>query len=738
MKRTMRLLAILFAFVLVAAACGDDDSTTQPEVDQPSVEGEPSAEGDGDDDSTTQPEVDQPSVEGEGKIAVLLPDSATSARWENDDRRFFEEAFAAAGLSSDQYLILNAEGDASTMQTQAEQAITDGATVLLMVNLDSGSGAAIIDNARSQGVNVIDYDRLTVEGPGADYYVSFDNVAVGATMGAAMEAALAGFAGVPNVMILDGGPTDNNATLFAQGYMSFAQPNFDDGSWNLVARQAVPDWDNVQAQTIAEQILTAAGNDVDAAIVANDGMAGGVIAALQAQGINGIPVTGQDATVGGIQNILVGDQLMTVYKAVKAEASAAADLAIALWKGQEPTNVTAAVNNGTNDIPSVLLTPVATDITNINETVIADGFRSVAEICVGDVADACAAAGITGAAAPSGSASAGEGKIAVLLPDSATSARWENDDRRFFEEAFAAAGLSSDQYLILNAEGDASTMQTQAEQAITDGATVLLMVNLDSGSGAAIIDNARSQGVNVIDYDRLTVEGPGADYYVSFDNVAVGATMGAAMEAALAGFAGVPNVMILDGGPTDNNATLFAQGYMSFAQPNFDDGSWNLVARQAVPDWDNVQAQTIAEQILTAAGNDVDAAIVANDGMAGGVIAALQAQGINGIPVTGQDATVGGIQNILVGDQLMTVYKAVKAEASAAADLAIALWKGQEPTNVTAAVNNGTNDIPSVLLTPVATDITNINETVIADGFRSVAEICVGNIDDTEFCVAAN
>ncbi len=725
----MRLIAILLAFVLVAAACGDDDSTTQSEDDRTT------AEGDG---STSQSDDDQPSAEGEGKIAVLLPDSATSARWENDDRRFFEEAFAEAGLSSDQYLILNAEGDASTMQTQAEQAITDGATVLLMVNLDSGSGAAIIDNARSQGVNVIDYDRLTIEGPGADYYVSFDNVAVGATMGAAMEAALAGFAGVPNLMILDGGPTDNNATLFAEGYMSIAQPHFDNGSWNLVARQAVPDWDNVQAQTIAEQILTAAGNDIDAAIVANDGMAGGVIAALQAQGINGIPVTGQDATVGGIQNILVGDQLMSVYKAVKAEAFAAADLAITLWQGNEPADVTTTVNNGTNDIPSVLLTPVATDITNINETVIADGFRSVDEICVGDLAGVCAAAGISSASALSGSASTGEGKIAVLLPDSATSARWENDDRRFFEEAFAEAGLSSDQYLILNAEGDASTMQTQAEQAITDGATVLLMVNLDSGSGAAIIDNARSQGVNVIDYDRLTIEGPGADYYVSFDNVAVGATMGAAMEAALAGFAGVPNLMILDGGPTDNNATLFAEGYMSIAQPHFDNGSWNLVARQAVPDWDNVQAQTIAEQILTAAGNDIDAAIVANDGMAGGVIAALQAQGINGIPVTGQDATVGGIQNILVGDQLMSVYKAVKAEAFAAADLAITLWQGNEPADVTTTVNNGTNDIPSVLLTPVATDITNINETVIADGFRSVDEICVGNIDETAFCSEAN
>ncbi len=715
MRRWFRLIAVLLALVVVAAACGDSSD-------------------DGDNAATTT-EAAAGGGESGGKIAVLLPDSASSARWENDDRRFFEEAFAEAGLSSDDYIISNAEGDASTMQTQAEQAITDGATVLLMVNLDSGSGAAIIDNAQSQGVAVIDYDRLTIEGPGADYYVSFDNVAVGRLMGEAMLVALDGFDGVPNVVLLNGGPTDNNATLFRDGYFNAVSDKFDSGDWNLVDDQAVPDWDNVQAQTIFEQILTANGNEVDAAIVANDGMAGGVIAALQAQGINGIPVTGQDATVGGIQNILLGDQFMTVYKAIKSEAFAAAALAVSLFRGEQPAAVTGAVNNGTNDVPSVLLVPQSVFTGNINETVIADGFRTVEEICTGDIAAACTAAGIGDGEVPdSGDEATGGGKIAVLLPDSASSARWENDDRRFFEEAFAEAGLSSDDYIISNAEGDAATMQTQAEQAITDGATVLLMVNLDSGSGAAIIDNAQSQGVAVIDYDRLTIEGPGADYYVSFDNVAVGATMGAAMEAALADFDGVPNVMILDGGPTDNNATLFAQGYMSFAQPHFDDGSWNLVDKQAVPDWDNTQAQVLAEQILTAAGNEVDAAIVANDGMAGGVIAALLAQGINGIPVTGQDATVGGVQNILLGDQLMTVYKAIKAEAFAAAGLAVSLRNGEEPSGVTGAVNNGTNDIPSVLLVPVETNASNINETVIADGFRTVEEICVGDVAASDFC----
>ncbi len=384
MKTWKRAIAGAFSLALVAGACGSDDTTSSDSTssDGTTASGDSTAP-----DATTGADGSEAAPSGEGKIAVLLPDSKSSARWENDDRRFFEQAFQDGGLTEDQYTIQNAEGDAATQQTQAEQAITDGATVILMVNLDSGSGAAIIDNARSQGVKVIDYDRLTVEGEGADYYVSFDNVAVGKTMGDAMEEALADFDGVPNLMILDGGPTDNNATQFAEGYMSVAQPHFDDESWNLVDKQAVPDWDNVQAQTLAEQILTAASNDIDGAIVANDGMAGGVIAALKSQGINGIPVTGQDATVGGIQNILAGDQLMTVYKPVEAEALAAAEVALALFNGEEPTTATETSDNGTNEIPSVLLTPVETNDSNIDETVIADGFRTKEEICVGEFAD---------------------------------------------------------------------------------------------------------------------------------------------------------------------------------------------------------------------------------------------------------------------------------------------------------------------------------------------------------------
>ena len=329
-----------------------------------------------------------------GSIAVLLPDSASSARWEADDRRFFEAAFKAAGVS---YSIVNAGGDKSKQLTQAEQAITNGAKVILLVNLDSGSGAAIIAQARDAKISVIDYDRLTVAGPGADFYVSFDNVAVGKLQGQVLvDAVKAAGLKNPNVAELNGSPTDNNATLFKQGYDSVTDPLYKSGDWKKVSDQSVPDWDNQKGEVIFEQMLTANNGKIDAAIAANDGLAGAVIAALATQNLKPIPVTGQDATVGGIQNILAGKQSMTVYKAIKTEATGAANLAIALLQGKDTKSMaTGKTNNGTNDIPSLLLTPVSVTKANIQDTVIADGFRTWQEICVGDFAQYCPAGALT-------------------------------------------------------------------------------------------------------------------------------------------------------------------------------------------------------------------------------------------------------------------------------------------------------------------------------------------------------
>lgn len=335
-------------------------------------------------------------------IVVLLPDSQSSDRWELDDRRFFEEAFNDAGVS---FSIVNAEGDAATQITQAEQAITNGAKVLLMVNLDSGSGASVIDLARENGVAIIDYDRLTIEGEGADYYVSFDNEAVGRLQGegivAAVEAAQAEGTIASDepvrVAVLNGSPTDNNATLFKNGYDSVINPLFESGEWEEVDDQSVPNWDNQEALVIFEQMVTAAGGDIDAAVAANDGLGGAVAEALGNQGLDFIPVTGQDATAAGIQRILLGQQSMTVYKAIRAEARAAAGLAIAIVNNNQPAIdllVNGSVNNGTNDIPSILLVPVSVTIDNINETVIADGFRTAEELCTGDTEAVCEELGI--------------------------------------------------------------------------------------------------------------------------------------------------------------------------------------------------------------------------------------------------------------------------------------------------------------------------------------------------------
>jgi D-xylose transport system substrate-binding protein len=319
---------------------------------------------------------------------VLLPDTKSSVRWETVDRPFLKKAFDAAGVQS---TIENAEGDKSTQQQQAEQAITNGAKVLLLVNLDSGSGAAIEANAQSRGVKVIDYDRLTLNG-NADYYVSFDNNKVGQLQGHGLVGCLGNLNG-QSIAELNGSPTDNNATLFKQGYDSVLKPLYDQGKLKKVADQSVPDWDNQQALTIFEQMLQKSNNKINGVLAANDGLGNSVISALKARKLPQIPVTGQDATLQGIQNIVMGDQCMTVYKAVKKEADAASKLAIALAKGQKPSAPT-TIDNGTKKVPTVLEAPVAVTTKNIKQYIGQPDFPTKEQICAGKVAAQCSKVGL--------------------------------------------------------------------------------------------------------------------------------------------------------------------------------------------------------------------------------------------------------------------------------------------------------------------------------------------------------
>ncbi|MEV1245990.1 sugar ABC transporter substrate-binding protein [Nonomuraea sp. NPDC050022] len=326
-----------------------------------------------------------------GKIGVILPDSKSSARWETADRKYLEEAFKAAGVAYD---IQNAQNDKTAFQTIADQMITNGATVLMIVNLDSGTGKTVIDKAKSQGVATIDYDRLTLGG-GAAYYVSFDNTKVGTLQGEGLVKCLTDKkASKPIIAELNGSPTDNNATLFKAGYDGVLKPKYDSGDYVKGPDQSVPDWDNAQAGTIFEQMLTSAPK-IAGVLAANDGLGNAAITVLKKNNLNGkVPVTGQDATVQGLQNILVGDQCMTVYKAVKKEADAAAKLAVALAKGEKPAASSSVKDPQTNqDVPSELLDPQPIYLDNVKD-VVADGYVTKEELCTGDFAAKCTSAGI--------------------------------------------------------------------------------------------------------------------------------------------------------------------------------------------------------------------------------------------------------------------------------------------------------------------------------------------------------
>jgi D-xylose transport system substrate-binding protein len=354
------------------------------------------------------------------------------------------------------------------------------------------------------------------------------------------------------------------------------------------------------------------------------------------------------------------------------------------------------------------------------------------------------------------------GSIWVLLPDTASSDRWEQEDAPFFTEAFEAAGLSEgDDFTVVNAEGDAATQQSQAEQAIADGASVIVLTSLDTGSGATIIDQAKDEGVSVVEYDRFNTGGSGGDAYVSFDNVAVGAAMAEAVEPAIDALNLNPaRVVELNGGEEDNNSFLFKQGYDETVQERVEAGDWELVADQFVPGWDNAEAQTLMEQILVDNNNDVDAVFAANDGLANSVINALEAAGIGPVPLSGQDATQAGIQNVLLGKQTVSVYKPIQDEAGVAAAIALALRSGDDIIDAAESYESqlasggsdvsvigieaesgeptdsaeGDGVVPYVALVPIGVTIDNVADTVIADEFRTVEELCTGEVASTDFC----
>jgi D-xylose transport system substrate-binding protein len=380
-KRSLFAVCALVAIAAVVAGCGGGSSSSSSgSTSEETAGGGGGSEG------------------GSYKIALLLPENETP-RYESDDKPDFEKAIEEK-CPECEVSYFNAGGEVEKQQSQGEAALTQEANVLVLDPEDAKSAAAIVEKAHLEGIPVVSYDRLT-ENSEVSAYVSFNNVRVGELQAETLSKKLKE-EGTPKgpIIMINGDPADPNAALFKEG----AHTGFEAAGVEIAKEYDTPEWSAENAQKEAQQAITALGNNGFAAIyAANDETGGGAIAAMKGAGINPAekPVTGQDATVAGLQRILTGEQFMTVYKEIEPEANIAAELALALAAGEEiPKELggiaTEEVNNGKTEVPSILLKPLAVTKDNVKSTVVADGFVETSELCEGSYATACKEAGIEG------------------------------------------------------------------------------------------------------------------------------------------------------------------------------------------------------------------------------------------------------------------------------------------------------------------------------------------------------
>lgn len=305
------------------------------------------------------------------KIGLSL-DTLKEERWQHDRDLFVAKCKA---LGAD-VLVQAANSDDALQNSQAENLLTEGVNVLVVVPHNGKSAATIVESAHKAGVPVLAYDRL-INDCDLDLYVSFDNVKVGE-----MQADyLVKHQPKGNYVLIGGAPTDHNALMFRQGQMNILKPYVDRGDIKVVADQWATDWQPVEALKITENALTKNNNKVDAVLVSNDGTAGGAIQALTEQNLAGkVWVSGQDADLAACQRIVAGTQSMTVYKPIRKLAEKAAELAVAMAQKQPLMDKTSTVNNGKKEVPSILLEPIEVDKANLDATIIADGYQNKEDV----------------------------------------------------------------------------------------------------------------------------------------------------------------------------------------------------------------------------------------------------------------------------------------------------------------------------------------------------------------------
>lgn len=337
--------------------------------------------------------------------------------------------------------------------------------------------------------------------------------------------------------------------------------------------------------------------------------------------------------------------------------------------------------------------------------------------------------GSSGSSATTGTNGKGCKKVGVLLPETASSPRWETYDKPALINDIQAIDRSI-QVDYSNAQGDPNTQRNQADQALTKGDCILVVAPKDADAAAAIVAKAKPMGIPVISYDRL-INSKDLGYYVSYDGVAVGKLQGQYIVDHYKDYTkNGKNLVMINGSTDDNNAHLFNQGAEQSLKPLIDNGSLKKVYDQYTPGWDPGNARNEMDQAMTANQNNIQVAYVANDTMANSVISALRAKKLDGkVLVTGQDASVTGIQNILTGGQSMTVFKSYANEAQGAADLVKALINGTDTSSITKGQTiqpKAGGSVPSVILQPIAVDKSNIKQQIIDSGYMTKDMVCAG------------
>ena len=395
LRRTAALSAVAFVGAALLTACGDDDNGggsggSADIVSACSLDSPPTSEASAPPEGTAE--------KASGKVGVILPDTTSSTRYELYDKPLLTKALTDAGIDAD---VQNAQGDKNKFASIAQSMIGQGVDVLIIDSIDAASGAGVEAEAAAAGVDVIDYDRVNLGG-NAPYYVSFDNEDVGRLQAQTLVDCLeAQDIDKPKVIMMNGGTdVDNNAVLFQKGAHEVLDPLADSGDIELVAEQTVKGWDVENAAPAFEQALTSAGGDVQGVLAANDDIANAVNGVLKNRGLDGhVVLTGQDASVEGLQNIITGNQSMTIFKDVTLEATAAAQLAIALIQGTDPADAGMTLapfedpQAPDHDLQALLLPAQVITQANVQD-VIDSGALTVEDLCAG-IEDDCSKLGLS-------------------------------------------------------------------------------------------------------------------------------------------------------------------------------------------------------------------------------------------------------------------------------------------------------------------------------------------------------